>query len=241
MKKRIVVIALVVALVATCFAGTFAYLTDKDAAVNVMTLGKVDIVQNEQQRGENGELVDFVQDKPAYPAVGEIDWAPDEEALPMPGGKMLVFDEGLENVVDKFVSVSNIGKSNAYVRTIIAIEDPVDANDRVHVNINDEVGVDVSDWSTIVVDGVTYSYKVFTYTDALAPGYTTPYSLAQVFLDSEATNEDCAKFGEAWEIVALSQAVQADGFADAQTALDTAFGAVTDAATAEWVKAVIEG
>ena len=50
MKKRIVTIALVVALLATCFAGTYAYLTDTDAATNVMTLGNVDIEQIEQER-----------------------------------------------------------------------------------------------------------------------------------------------------------------------------------------------
>jgi uncharacterized membrane protein YkoI len=50
MKKRIVTIALVVALVATCFAGTYAYLKDDDAAHNVMTVGNVYIEQLELQR-----------------------------------------------------------------------------------------------------------------------------------------------------------------------------------------------
>ena len=75
MKKRIVTIALVVALLATCFAGTYAYLTDKDAATNVMTLGNVYIDQIEEERDANGNLVPFEQAKPAYPAVGSIEWA----------------------------------------------------------------------------------------------------------------------------------------------------------------------
>lgn len=41
MKKRIVIIALVVALVATCFGGTLAYLTDTDEQTNTFTTGKV--------------------------------------------------------------------------------------------------------------------------------------------------------------------------------------------------------
>ena len=40
MKKRIVTIALVVALMATCFAGTYAYLKDDEAQVNTFTTGR---------------------------------------------------------------------------------------------------------------------------------------------------------------------------------------------------------
>ena len=41
MKKRIVTIALVIALLATCFAGTYAYLTDSYAIANTFTVGNV--------------------------------------------------------------------------------------------------------------------------------------------------------------------------------------------------------
>lgn len=239
MKKRIVTIALVIALLATCFAGTYAYLQDDDAAKNTMTIGKVDIIQNEQQRADDGvTMVDFVDNKPALPVVGTIEWA--AEALSMPGGTMKVFHAGLKNVVDKFVSVSNVGRTNAYVRTIIAIEDPDNAGNRIHVNVNDVVGVKQSAWQTIEMDGVTYSLTVFTYTDALAPGNTTPYSLAQVFLNSAATNEECEKYGETWDILCLSQAVQADGWeADgskiaSEVGLDTAFGEVDQTNFIKW-------
>ena len=55
MKKRIVTIALVVALLATCFAGTFAYLTDNKAVKNTFTTGNVYITLTETGavNGEN--------------------------------------------------------------------------------------------------------------------------------------------------------------------------------------------
>ena len=62
--------------------------------------------------------------------------------------------------------------------------------------------------------------------------------MKQVYLDKTATNEVCEAYGETFEILALSQAVQAAGFPDAKTALDTAFGEVTAANALEWMNAV---
>lgn len=47
MKKRIFTVALVVALLATCFAGTYAYLTDTDEQTNTFTAGNVYISMDE--------------------------------------------------------------------------------------------------------------------------------------------------------------------------------------------------
>lgn len=232
MKKKIVIVALTVALLATCFAGTYAYLMDDDYATNVMTMGNVAIEQIEQERGENG-LVNFTQNKPAYPAVGTIAWA--DEAITVGGGNQKVFHDGLKNVVDKFVFVRNTGKSDAYVRTIIALEAPnYDPNDLIHANCNDTDGVTMTPWTAVDINGVKFVYAVFTYTDALAKGKETPVSLAQVFLDKAATNDDCAAFGDTWEILTLSQAVQAAGFDNAELALNTAFGAADAANVADW-------
>ena len=96
MKKKIVTLCLVIALVATMVAGgTLAYFTDTDEAVNVMTLGNVKIEQLEYERvvDANGnwvtsttadrygyypdELQPFTQDKPLFPSVwadGIIKW-----------------------------------------------------------------------------------------------------------------------------------------------------------------------
>ena len=221
-----------VAVAAVAIGGTVAYLQDSDSDVNVMTLGNVQIEQIEQERNEAGELVEFSQAKPAYPAVGNIAW--DEDGLEVNGTEYKVFDDGLKNVVDKIVTVNNTGKSDAYVRTLVAIEAPDgDPDNLIHLNYN---GTDVTSSGNfmIEIDGVDYYVTAYTYKEALAGGKKSAPSLMQVFLDKKTTNEDCAKFGDAWEILVLSQAVQTNGFADAQTALNTAFGEVTDANAAVW-------
>lgn len=57
-------------------------------------------------------------------------------------------------------------------------------------------------------------------------------------MTSAATNEDCVKLdgnkNGKYDILVLSQAVQTAGFADAQTALDTAFGDATQANVQAW-------
>ena len=221
-----------VAVAAVAIGGTVAYLQDSDSDVNVMTLGNVQIEQIEQERNEAGELVEFSQAKPAYPAVGNIAW--DEDGLEVNGTEYKVFDDGLKNVVDKIVTVNNTGKSDAYVRTLVAIEAPDgDPDNLIHLNYN---GTDVTSSGNfmIEIDGVDYYVTAYTYKEALAGGKKSAPSLMQVFLDKKTTNEDCAKFGDAWEILVLSQAVQTNGFADAQTALNTAFGEVNAANAAVW-------
>ena len=66
--------AVVLMLVAT----SFAYFTDTKQVTNTLTVGNVSIEQIEMERGENGALVNFTQDKPLYPAVNpNMDWAED--------------------------------------------------------------------------------------------------------------------------------------------------------------------
>lgn len=146
MFKKVLALLLVVTLTATASVGlTLAYLQDQDEAVNTMTLGNVDIEQIEQERNENDLLVDFEQDKPLYPVVGD----------PADTTGDVYWDNN--NVVDKIVSVENTGKSDAYVRTVFAFEKLAGMDDLVDKNINE------TDWdwdknvAEIVIDGTTYS------------------------------------------------------------------------------------
>ena len=66
MKKRILAIALVVALLATCFAGTYAYLTDYEAQKNTFTTGNVHITLDEQKIGST-ERTTETQDYTLFP------------------------------------------------------------------------------------------------------------------------------------------------------------------------------
>lgn len=137
MKKRILTIALVAALLATCFAGTYAYLTDTDEAVNTFTMGNVKIVQNEYERvvDENGvktaELQKFTNEQKVFPAVYELkdvngnNIDPARANLTVNGSTFSI--RNFPNYVDKMVTVENKGNSDAYVRVIIAV--PVIPND----------------------------------------------------------------------------------------------------------------
>lgn len=293
MKKRIVTIALVVALLATCFAGTYAYLTDTYEVKNTMTLGSVAINQTEWERvvvdgnwvltGETDKygytpekLQPFTQDKPLNPAVFTDDDGIkyDDRAtngnggehqqswgqIGAPGANQL-FDDSVKNVIDKFVFVTNTGKNDAYVRTIVALEQGsiTAENFQNIIMTNSDYKSSESNYSghwerevaatDVVIGGTEYYIFVFTYcgptsnpTGILAPGAASYPSLLQVYMKPEATNEDVVAIdGNAngkYDILVLSQAVQAAGFADAATALDTAFGDVTATTAATWLASI---
>lgn len=66
MKKRIITICLVAALLATCFAGTYAYLTDTEAQKNTFTTGNVYIALDEQIIGSTDRTTE-TQDYKLFP------------------------------------------------------------------------------------------------------------------------------------------------------------------------------
>ena len=236
MKKKTLVIALCAAVLAIAIVGgTVAYFTDIKAETNTMTLGSVSIEQYEQERGEGGALVTFTPDKPAMPAVGEIKWA--DEPIQVGDYQQKVFHEDMKNVMDKIVTVQNTGKSDAFVRTIVAIEAPeYDKNNLLGANYNIEgmVDQDWNAWQPVDIEGTQYLYMVFTYEKALAPEEVSAPSLVQLYLASKTTNEDVVAFGETWDVLVLSQAVQEAGFPDAVTALNEAFGEADAVNVADW-------
>lgn len=259
MKKRIVTIALVIALLCTCFAGTYAYLTDTDAATNVMTLGNVDIEQLEFERDADGKLVTFTQNKRLYPAVNpEMQW-----------GEAVVFSDYIEgaargsqkifvepNAQDKFVFVKNTSTlgSEAFVRTLIALE----AGSKTEAQIDELIGISYHDmtWTLgeqvyTTIKGKNYVVLEMIYTGrtddddkngVLPAGQTTTASLCQIYLASFATNADVNALdgngNNKYDVIVLSQAVQTEGFTNPQTALNTAFGEVTAANLQEWFENV---
>ena len=112
MKKKLLAVTLVVALIAILAVGnTLAYLTDKDEAINVMELGNVKIQQNETDR--NGAA--FVQNQNLFPFV---DLRADGEDFFVGG----MFNDNIKNTIDKFITVTNTGTRECYVRTILAFE-----------------------------------------------------------------------------------------------------------------------
>ena len=247
-KKRVATLALSIALLlAVTVGGTLAYLQDTDSDVNVMTLGNVEIDQIEQEWNEAGnKLVDFTQAKPLYPYTGSMGW---ENATENDGAYRRFT---MENVVDKYVTVENTGKSDAYVRTIFAFEmgeyGKVDDfyYKVIGTSTNAQNGAEFKFdgawvWGTkdvMQIDGKNYMVWEAVHEDALAPDEVTIPSLLQVYMNKDCGNDEAAKVdgngNGTYDILVLSQAVQTAGFPDAKTALDTAFGEVNAANVDQW-------
>ena len=257
--KKFLTLLLTVALTATAaIGGTLAYLQSEDKDVNVMTLGNVEIEQHEYQRVEIEDgtyktdtvdertsyvLEEFEQDKPLLPIVGDpstgaAGW--DTTTVRMSQvdsyGGMQVFAG--KNAQDKFVTVENTGKTDAYVRTLVALE--VGSTDGTLIGTSYHGTWTSTDMGIIEIDGYEYMVTEYTYDGGklsdgtwrheggiLPAGDTSYPNLSQVYLKSAATNENMVAIdgnkNGTLDILVLSQAVQAAGFTNATEAFDAAF------------------
>ena len=246
MKKKILALGLCVAMLAIAvISGSLAYFTDTDADVNVMALGNVKIIQNETDR--NGDA--FVNGQDLFPAVKGENYLTKDGSMTDTDGEteLKIWDKSIENEIDKFVSVTNGGTEDAYVRTILAFEtvrsyeegsstEWTDLHDHFFLVNGDYTYLkdDAGKFVYATIDGTEYVLAVKTYADPLEAGETTTASLRQFALTWEAGNEVYDFFGEVYDILALSQAVQTAGFTNAEDALDEAFGEVTSENVVEW-------
>lgn len=157
-------------------------------------------------------------------------------------GSNQLFDDSVKNVMDKFVFVKNTGKTDAYVRTWFAFEQgsvsAEDFSDVIMTNVNGGFW----SWKTVATDvGIgdsKYVIKVATYlglktnpNGILDSETIARPSLLQLYMKPEATNEDAEAIdgnnNGIYDVLVISQAVQADGFADAETAFSASFGEAT--------------
>ena len=274
LKKVLLMCTAYVLVAALAIGGTVAYLQDDDSDVNVMTLGNVSIAQHEYERvvDANGNyatdtidgqtsyvLKDFTQGKPLLPSAlvtNGSGWGWDSTIVRMTQvdsyGGMQVF-KAASNAQDKFVTVENTGKTDAYIRTLVAIE--IGSADGSLIGTSYHSTWNKTEIGEITIDGNTYVLFEYAYeggklTDGtwrhqngiLPAGDTSYPNLSQVYISAAATNEDMVKLdgngNGTLDILVVSQAVQAAGFADAKTALDTAFGKSSEKA-AEWFGGVI--
>lgn len=240
-KKNIMVGASYLAIAAIAVGGTLAFLDDSTPTTTnvIMTDGKVDIVQIEQQRVDDKEnqtvLEDFEQCKQMLPAMfngTSIPFAAESEWV-VPGDQAWKVVEDNDNVIDKFVTVKNTGNIPAYVRTVIAFESGCRADDtKLHVvhngkNVEEEIG----EWEwveNVTIDGKKFDIGVCTYQKALLPNETTIPSLKQVYLNKSLTAEEIEElYGDSCEILVMSQACQVESSKTAKEVLDNAFQPIT--------------
>lgn len=206
-RKLLLIVSLVLALTMS-LGGTLAYLTDVDSDVNVMTLGNVDITQLEN--GEDGPI-DEVDLYPAYIAGNTIN-----------------------GLVEKEVTVKNVGPSDAYVRTVFALEagectSYAELEEVVNIRFNDAVKVSWPIEDTVVtIDDGKYFIACVTYDEALAKDETTVASLLDLYMEPTAENDDVKQFGDKYKVLVVSQACQTVNMpTDPAEALNVAFGEIT--------------
>ena len=228
MKKKVLTVALVAALIAIMVSGTLAYFTDSDEVTNTFTGGSVLFEIFENNEATDSDTIAFT--KPLTPVVNA-----DPSA-----------DESYQH---KAVKVKNTGLNAAYVRTLLAI--PTKLVDYLVLDLNTADG-----WSQVGTATVTGDYTVYTYDYAnkVEPDAFTPDLLKGVYLASDVDLEEDSN-GDLWfvkktgsnithrsgfmahektatgytsatvNVLVASQAIQAQGFENGATnALNAGFG-----------------
>ena len=200
MKKKLTALALVLAVVASLFAGmTLTYFTDKGTVTNTFTVGNVDIKVYETdangQETEAGRLYENV--------VPGVTYAKDP-------------------------TIKNIGRNGAYARMLVTV--PKDLFNTIasltpRVNLEDVfLGFDSTKWElggiysddadTGATNAITYVYN---YRNVLGAGDTA--TLFTGFeLPAGLTQEDLAAWSTFY-IAVEGQAIQKEGFTDGDAAL----------------------
>ena len=224
-KRKLMLLASCLLMVAVlAVGGTLAYFQDDESVTNVFTVGYVEIDLDEN----------FEQGSELMPTTGK-----DEEG-------------NVKNAVAKEVFVTNTGANPAYVRVHIAIPAILDNGDPnfdaganvLHFNYApDSVGAGKWDWSNstgapyegsynyyeTLIEDIEYNVYVVTYEKALEKDEKTVNAMHQVYLDASVTNQDIIDINKVleadnWQILVVAEGVQSEGFDDAYTALNTAFG-----------------
>lgn len=210
MKKKLLAIGLAVAVLAVTIVGmSIAYFTDTDNETNTFTVGNVHIELNEQERklNEDGSTIlgTFTQNKPLFPIVGSAQGEKDQWGLPTAA-----------NYVDKVITITNTGASNAYVRAYFAIPSALDDGydgfnaglNILHFNFGNKVDENGNVYTTYqdewiwknadntwkyfetTIDGISYNVYYADYHQALPAGETTERFVDGLYLDAGVNFDD---------------------------------------------------
>lgn len=246
--KKIWILCFALALSFAAIAGSIAYFTDEVSSnENVIASGSIDVLQHEQERVKTAEgtytgtLRTFTQQQNLFPCV--ITTSAETDAVKVGNYEVQMYDESVQNFIDKIVTVENTGKSVAYVRTFVAVPALADGVNWLNLSCND-ADDGAWTWDHKALKGVTinnqfYDIHVATYQTPLAAGETTPPSLLGFYMDKNVSNDkdqlvyidDQGAYHylgahPSLTILVATQAAQSLPFANADEALNTTFGNV---------------
>lgn len=214
MKKKILSIALAVAILAIASIGTLAYFTyTTPKRDNVFTVGNIGIELNENFE-DNQVLLPgspVVTKEVTVKNTGNNDaYVRVHIAIPSALDNL---DAPDQNALLFYASNTDLGQWNwsAGART---------------------VGGFPAAWNMYVtqIGGVDYNVYVVTYETKLATGDVTPCAMDSVCLNPELTQDEAdalkETLGDNWHIFVVAEAVQADGFTDAFSAFDASYSQI---------------
>ena len=239
MKKKLTVVSLVLVLLAIAVGGSLAYFMDSDEATNVFTIGSVEIEQHEQQRKKDtegnytSELEAFVQNKQLIPVGSNATAKSDKN-----------FQDKIVTVQNKG---KNDAYVQTFVAVPKALADAgvlhIYNNGATTYGWTKSATTYTVAESAIVDGGSAAEYTVYkyTYNSTLAAGATTDAAIEGVYID-QATDMDVTYAADgttiqsayftmnnttitgfdangSLNVYVATQAIQADGFADASAAL----------------------
>ena len=208
-KKRVLIVALVICLLAILSYGTLAWFTAEDEVTNTFTIGSVDI--------------DVVEEFDPPEAMIPVVDTEDPESDP--------------NFVNKDASVKNTGKNPAYVQMFVAVPKALDDAGAFHY-----VEANTGDWTKqntvamATIEGVLCNVYCYRYNGVLASEVETSDVITGAYLDAALDLREVdgvARFvmgdmvitdytvGEVINVYVAAQAIQSEGFADADSALNT--------------------
>ena len=234
MKKKILSVALAVAILAIVVSGSLAYFTSEDEVTNTFTVGSVQI-----EIWENGALVE-----------GETLTMPDM-LIPVVGTNPEVTTD---NYGQKQVTVKNTGKNDAYVQVFVAVPKVLDDAGVLEFMKNypdsesyNWVGGDTVVGTMTDDDGIVCNIYKFAYSKLLEDGATTDSEAieyvyltsatdlnvvsdaqgnvtAAYLVDANGTELSGVNVKDGIPVYVYAQAIQAEGFSDYNHALTSGFG-----------------
>ncbi len=229
MKKKILVVSLAVALIAIAVGGTLAWFMDSDQVTNVFTIGSVEIVQHEQFTQESQLL-------PVVPDANDTATPADDENFV---DKVVTVENTGKNkaYVQTFVAVPKALDDAGVLH--VYNSDATTYGWTKDTQLAGTVTEDVLDPTNGDANMVYNIYK-YVYNTELAAGATTDAVISGVYVDKDADldverddqgNVTAAYFvmgtntitgfdaSDKLNVYVATQAIQADGFADADAAL----------------------
>lgn len=230
MKKRILTVALVIALLATCFAGTVAYLTDTDEQVNTFTTGNVQIKLDEVVPVKNTTTGNL--DAGTTRTENDQDDYKLFPAMTVAKDPTITVEEGSE---DAWIAAKITVVGDLY--SLIGVEnyDNIDITKLASGGLMSETAKQVTGWKGLsmvyetdsavvyqVADKASNTWTLYVFVKTVKSEENTVTLFTTLTIPEEYDNEQMAKLNN-MKISVDAYAVQANGFADCYTAMTTAF------------------